>query len=205
MKTPRTLLAEFARRLAALGLVTGSEGNLSVRVGERIYTTPTGAFKSELSPEQVVVLDHEGRVLSGGRPSSEVLMHLAIYQARPEVRAVVHAHPPYTVALELAGHDFSRPYLAEAAVFLKQVVTIPFAVPGTPELPAALAPYLEKAEVFVLSRHGAVTLGRDLVEAFNRMCILEQEARVTWLALSLNPEVRSLSQEELERLRTAYP
>jgi len=199
VKSPRTLVAEFSRKMAASGLVVGSEGNLSVRVRERIYTTPTGAFKGELTPEEVVVLDLQGRVLEGGKPSSELPMHLAVYRARPEVCAVVHAHPPYTVALSLAGFDFARPYLAEAALFLRQVVTIPFAVPGTEELPEAMKPHLPEADVFVLSRHGAVTLGRNLAEAFNRMCILEQVSRVTWLALSLNPEAPPLSKEEVEK------
>ncbi len=201
MRFPRTLVAEFARKLAAQGLIVGSEGNISLRAKEYIYTTPTGVLKAELTPSQVVVMDSGGKVVEGGRPSSEWPMHVAIYQKRPDVKAVVHAHPPYTLALSLAGFDFSRPLLAEAAIFLKEIAVIPFALPGTEEVPKAMEPYLQKSQVFILERHGAVTLGKDLAEAFNLMLILEQVSRVTWLALSLNSEAKSLSPEELERLR----
>ncbi len=201
MRFPRTLVAEFARKLAAQGLIVGSEGNISLKAKEYIYTTPTGVLKAELTPSQVVVMDSGGKIVEGGRPSSEWPMHVAIYQKRPDVKAVVHAHPPYTLALSLAGFDFSRPLLAEAVIFLKEIAVIPFALPGTEEVPKAMEPYLQKSRVFILERHGAVTLGKDLAEAFNLMLILEQVSRVTWLALSLNSEAKPLSPEELERLR----
>ncbi len=201
MPFPRQTLAQYAQKLAQQRLVTGTEGNLSWRTKEGIYTTPSGRFKEDLRPEDIVLLDEEGRVLEGGQPSSELPMHLAIYRARPEVKAVIHAHPPYTLALELAGHDFSETHLIEAALFLGEIQTVPFAVPGTEEVPEKLGPFLSQGKVFVLSRHGAVTLGQNLAEAFNLMCILEKVSQVVWLAKSLNKELPSLSPEEKERLK----
>ncbi len=200
MKTPRSLLVAYAQKTASLGLITGSEGNLSLRVGQTIYTTPSGAFKADLRPEDIVEIDLSGQVISGGKPSSEALLHLAAYRRREDIKAVVHAHPPYTLALDLAGKDLETPYLAEAAIFLSQIKRIPFAPPGSEELAQLFEKEVEKAEVFVLARHGAVTLGRDLHEALNRMCILEKVAQVLWLALSLNSPLTPLSKAELKAL-----
>jgi len=201
MVSPRRSLVHYAQKLAHLGLVTGHEGNLSLRTREGIYTTPSGRFKEDLRPEDIVLVDEEGKVLEGGRPSSELPMHLAIYRARPDVRAVVHAHPPYTLALEITGHDFSEVHLVEAALFLGEIKLVPFAVPGTEEVPEKLAPFLSEGQIFVLSRHGAVTLGKSLDEALNLMCILEKVSRVVWLAKALEGDVAPLSPEELERLK----
>ncbi len=200
MNTPRTLLVSYAKKLAALGLITGSEGNLSLRQGQKVYTTPTGAFKGDLLPQEIVEIDLEGRVSAGGQPSSEVLLHLAIYKNREDVKAVVHAHPPYTLALDLAEKDLSTPYLAEAAIFLPRIVRIPFAPPGSKELVNLFEPHVREAEVFILSRHGAVTLGKDLHEALNRMCILEKVARVLWLAYAIKAHPKPLTPEELRPL-----
>ncbi len=195
MNTPRRLLVKGAKKLTKLGLITGSEGNVSLRQGEKIFTTPTGVLKDDLAPEDIVVVDPEGRCLSGGKPSSELLMHLNIYRRRGEIKAVVHAHPPFTLALDLAGYAFDEFYLIEAALFLKKIAVVPFALPGTPDLPKQMEPYLDQTNVFVLSRHGAVTLGKDLEQALNLMCILEQVSRVTWLAKTLRPKLPPLSPE----------
>ncbi len=197
---PRRALTWSARKMAQLGLIVGSEGNLSLRTNQGIFTTPSGRFKEDLQPEEIILVDETGKVLEGGRPSSELPMHLAIYRVREDVKAIVHAHPPYTLALELAGHDFSELHLAEAALFLGQIRVVPFAVPGSEELPAKLLPVLDGGKVFVLSRHGAVTLGRNLEEALNLMCILEKVSQVTWLAKNLNRELSGFTAEEWARL-----
>ncbi len=200
MNTPRRLLVKGAKKLTKLGLITGSEGNVSLRQGEKIFTTPTGVLKDDLAPEDIVVVDPEGRCLSGGKPSSELLMHLNIYRRRKEIKAVVHAHPPFTLALDLAGYAFDEFYLVEAALFLKKIAVVPFALPGTPDLPNQMEPYLDQTNVFVLSRHGAVTLGKDLEQALNLMCILEQVSRVTWLAKTLRPKLPPLSPEIAKKM-----
>ncbi len=205
MKFPRGLVSKFSKKLASLGLIVGSEGNISVKTrDDKIYITPTGVLKSELSPEEIVIVDLDGDLLEGKDPSSELPMHLSIYKKRPDVRAVIHAHPPYTLALSLAQFDFSSPILVEAEILLRDIVVIPFVVPGTDELPKVMEPHLEKTNVFILERHGAVTLGKDLSEAFNLMVILEEVSRVCWLAMAIKSNIRPLSSKELEKLRKAY-
>ena len=201
MPFPRHLIVEYTQKLAFNRLIVGSEGNISLRTKDGIYTTPSGKLKTDLRPQDIVLLDKEGNLLEGRRPSSEILMHLAIYEAREDVYAVIHAHPPYTLALELAGHDFSKIYLAEGALFLKEIAHVPFALPGTREVPEAMKPALLKSKVFVLSRHGAVTLGKDLAEAFNLMCVLEQVSRIVWRAKLLEPQLKPLSPEAIDRLQ----
>lgn len=202
---PRHLIVEYAQKLASNGLIVGSEGNLSLKARDGIYTTPSGKIKADLAPQDIVVVNEEGKILQGTKPSSEILMHLAIYRHREDVKAVIHAHPPYTLALDLAGHNFQETYLAEGAIFLKEIKRIPFAIPGTEEVPQALEKDLAQGQVFVLSRHGAVTLGRNLAEAYNLMCVLEQVSKVVWMAKLLNPEVQPLAPEALAKLEKLYP
>jgi L-fuculose-phosphate aldolase len=130
-----------------------------------------------------VVVDGRGERLSGaGRPSSELRMHLAAYAARPDVAAIVHAHPITAVALTVAGVPPPNDLVPEAAVTLGQVAVAPFATPGTEEVPASLAPLLPRHDVLLLERHGAIALGRTLGEAFDRMETLERVARVALVA-----------------------
>ncbi len=204
MRFPRSQIVEFSKKLVSMGLIVGSEGNISVKVKDRIYVTPTGILKGELSPERIVVVDPDGNLVEGRNPSSELPMHLNIYKKRPDVRAIIHAHPPYTLALSLAQFDFSSPLLVEAEILLKDIVVIPFVVPGTDELPKAMDPYLEKTNVFVLERHGAVTLGKDLSEAFNLMVVLEEVSRISWLAVAIKSNIKPLSRNELEKIRKIY-
>ncbi len=177
----REALSRYTRFLAREGLISGSEGNLSARQGERILITPSGGLKAELSPEEICEVDLSGRILSG-RPTSELLMHLEIYRRHPEVHAVVHTHPPYTLALSLAGHDFREHLLYEGEILLGEVARVPPKPPGTKELAEAVACALGKARVAVLERHGAVSVGRDLSEAVNLTLVLEKVSRVTYLA-----------------------
>lgn len=200
MRFPRSLLVEYARRAAEEGLLVGPEGNLSLKVKDRVYLTPSGVFKKDLRPEDVTVVEPSGKVLEGRRPSSELLMHLKIYEARPDISAVIHAHPPYTLALSLAGEDFSKAYLAETVIYLKEVGLVPYFKPGSEELAQAVAEETRAKNVLVLERHGAVALGKDLAEALNLLLILEKGARVTWLAKALTPELKPLSPEEVKAL-----
>jgi L-fuculose-phosphate aldolase len=180
----RRELVAICRRLHERGLIGAGEGNVSCRLGsDRLLVTPSGLSKGHLKPADLVVVDLAGRRRKGTRrASSELLMHLAAYAARPGVSAVVHAHPLAAVALTVAGLPAPNHLLPEASVVLGEVAVAPFATPGTAELPAALAPLLPGHDVLLLERHGALALGATLEQAFDRMETLERVARVALLA-----------------------
>jgi L-fuculose-phosphate aldolase len=179
----RREVVETCRRLHERDLIGAGEGNVSVRLGgERFLVTPSGANKARLSPADLVVVGADGRPLGGGRASTELRMHLAVYAARPDAGAVVHAHPVTAVAFTVAGIPPPNDLVPEAAVTLGEIAVAPFATPGTDEVPASLAPFLAAHDVLLLERHGALALGRTLSEAFDRMETLERVARVALAA-----------------------
>jgi L-fuculose-phosphate aldolase len=180
----RGALVETCRRLHARDLIGAGEGNVSVRLGsDRFLVTPSSANKGYLAPGDLVVVDAAGVVVEGsGRASTELRMHLAAYAARPDVAAIVHAHPITAVALTVAGAPPPNDLVPEAAVTLGELAVAPFATPGTDEVPASLAPLFPRHDVILLARHGALALGRTLVEAFDRMETLERVARIALVA-----------------------
>jgi L-fuculose-phosphate aldolase len=180
----REALVETCRRLHARDLIGAGEGNVSARLDDGTFlVTPSGANKGYLGPRDLVVVDAAGRVVRGtGRASTELRMHLAAFAARPDVGAIVHAHPITAVALTVAGVPPPDDLVPEAAVTLGPVAVAPFATPGTDEVPASLAPFLARHDVVLLERHGALALGRTRAEAFDRMETLERVARVALVA-----------------------
>src|SRR4029077_20138496 len=148
--------------------IVACEGNLSVRLGtERVLTTPTCMNKGMLEPEDLVVVDLEGRQLEGDRSmSSEVLMHLLFYRMRPDVNAVCHAHPITATGFASAGPALDQALLPEVIIGLGQVPLVRYATPGTADLSQALEPFVESYDALLLANHGAVTCGPDLLTAF---------------------------------------
>ena len=169
-----------AHRLDALGLVPACDGNLSARASENtLLVTRTQVRKRELNKHDLVEVDLGGRVTGGeGRPTTELGLHLAAYQERPEVQCVVHAHPPVAVGFACAGKGFGDPLMPEAYVHLGTVPVAPYATPGTPELEAAVRPLVQSHNAFLLENHGAVTLGTSVDQALDRMETLEHAARI---------------------------
>jgi len=202
--TARRELVELCRKLHARDLIGAGEGNVSLRLGpDRFLVTPSGKNKAELRPEDLLVVDGAGAVVEGkGRASTELRMHLAAYAARPEVMACVHAHPITAVALTVAGVPPPDDLVPEAAVTLGPIALARFAVPGTDEVPASLAPYFAGHETFLLERHGALALGRTLAEAFDRMETLERVARIA-LAARLLGSCTPLPAEAVDRVLRA--
>jgi L-fuculose-phosphate aldolase len=181
----REAVADVCRRLHARDLIGAAEGNVSARLPfeSEFLVTPSAVSKASLAPDHLVVVDEKGRIVRGvRRASTEIRMHLAAYAARPDVHAAVHAHPITAVGLTVAGAPPPDDVVAEAAVTLGPIARVPFATPGTDELPAALAPFLPAHDVFLLERHGALCLGRTLDEAFERMETLERVARIALVA-----------------------
>ncbi len=202
-------IVEVGRRLYAKGFIAGGEGNVSVRDGDRIYVTPGGACKGFLRPEDVVVTDLEGGRIRGARATSEILMHAAVYRRRPDVTAVVHAHPPVATGFAVSGRALDRPVLAEPVVTLGPVPVVPFGTPSTADLADRVAAAIGTAHALLLANHGALTVGETLWRAWERMETLEQYARITLVAQLLGGQ-RELSREDvalLEALRVpaGYP
>jgi L-fuculose-phosphate aldolase len=199
----RAQMVEVGRRLHARGLIGGGEGNLSARLGpQRLLCTPTGLNKGYMREEDLVVTDLEGDPQNElRRPSSELLLHLACYQERPDCLAVVHAHPPHAVALTLIGEELV-PCMPEAVTALGEVPTAPYATPGTALVADAVRPLLREAEVALMERHGALALGfgpRPLLDASDKMEMLDGVARVQLLASARRP-VTPLPAEERRTL-----
>ncbi len=183
----RALMCEIGRRLWQRGLVGATEGNLSARLSTRqILCTPTGASLGHMKPDELVVIDNQGKPVDGGTPSSEIKLHLRILAKRPDCQAVIHAHPPTATAFALAGEDIPDNLLPESAYVLGSVATIPFAMPGTDEVPDAIEPLLEDHKTFLMSHHGAVVMGKDLTDAYNRMETLERISQIILTARQLD-------------------
>ncbi len=194
-------LCEAGRRLAERGLIAGTEGNLAVRLAaDRVLVTPRGTAKGELREEDLVEVDLAGGRLRGIRePSTELDMHLAILRARPEVQAVVHAHPPVATGFATAALPLDCDCIPELLATVGAVPVVPFAVPGTPAVGERIRPYLAQHEALLLQNHGAVTLGRSLDQARWRMESLEQAARIL-LAARLVGGPAPLYPEDVARL-----
>ena len=191
------------RRLAELGLIGGAEGNVSVRLGpERILTTPSGASKVRLTARELLVTDSSGARIAGrAKPSSELAMHLAIYRSRPDVGAVVHAHPPSAVALTLAGFDLSAPLVPEAVTALGGgVPTASYQTPSTCQLAEAVVQTLGRLDACLMERHGAVSVGRGAWEALDRMETVERLAQIVLCARQLGASPAPLPPDEVATL-----
>ncbi len=185
------------------GLISAYDGNISLRLGPgRFLMTPSGVNKAFMQASDLVVIDAQGRTMRGGaRPSSEYRMHLAIYEAREDVGCVIHAHPPHCIACTLTGIPMDSLVLPETAFLLGAVATIPYETPGTDAFAGALLPHLPNRSALLLERHGSVTLGDDLWEAYNRLEALEHVARVLFISRGLG-ELRPLESGHVAALRS---
>lgn len=193
-------MIRVCRQLARQNLVAATDGNLSARQGERLLVTPSGVNKLWLRASELLWVDLEGRLLAGERqPTSEILLHLEAYRQRPDVGAVIHAHPPLATALTLAGVSLLEPYLPEVVLTLGGIPTAPYATTGTPALAAAVRELLPCYDAILLAQHGALTLGRDLRDAFNKMAKVEHAALIVLTARLLG-SARTLPPEEAAAL-----
>jgi L-fuculose-phosphate aldolase len=191
----------ICRMLHRKNYLAATDGNVSVRLKDRLLTTPSGVHKGLMEAEQVLTVDLNGRVLAGeGKPTSEIRMHLLAYELRPEVKAVVHAHLPYATACTLAGIDLLEPILPEVVITLGGIPTAPYATPGTEAVPAAIREFIGRYDAILLSRHGAMTVGENVRDAYNKMEKLEHTARVV-LAARLQGPLAPLPAAEAEKLR----
>jgi L-fuculose-phosphate aldolase len=198
----RADIVEVGRRLYARGFCASNDGNISIRVGDdRVLTTPKSVSKGFMSADMMVVVDLEGRKLAGDRDaSSELLMHLEVYRQRPDVRAVVHAHPPLATGFAVAGVPLDRAVLAEVITTLGSVPIAEYGTPSTPELPEAVRRYIKAHDGLLLANHGALTVAPEVFAAYYKMETIEHFARISLVARLLGGE-RLLSRDEVLRLQ----
>jgi L-fuculose-phosphate aldolase len=202
---PLASICLVCRRLHARNLLAAADGNVSALLEEgRIAITPSGVAKAGLEPNDLAFMAMDGTVLSG-RPSSERLMHLAVYRACPEARAVVHAHPPTAIAWTLAFPDQDRlpaDALPELILAAGSIPIVPYARPGTAAMGENLLPFLPEHRLLLLSRHGALAWGETLEEAYNGLERLEHACQILKAAFELGG-AKPLPGPELEALREA--
>ena len=177
-------VVEVCRKIDAREYVGGRDGNVSVRVGAgNVLVTPAGVRKGDLTSDDLILVDSTGAVVQGrGRASTETGMHLRIYELRPDVGAVVHAHPPVATGFAAAGLEMNECVLPEVVVGLGRVPLARYAAPGTPELSSSLDPLVAEHDAWLLENHGVVTAGADLSAAHHRMETVEHAARVVLVA-----------------------
>jgi L-fuculose-phosphate aldolase len=203
MQSEQTLKQEIVmicRMMHQKNLIAGLDGNVSVKCGDHLLTTPSGVNKGFLRMDQIIMVDWEGQVVQGeGQPTSEMAMHLAVYRLRSEVGAVIHAHPPLVTAFSIAGVSLEEFILPEVVMSLGLVPTAAYATPTTSEVPESIQGLIERYDALILERHGALTVGQDLLDAYNKMEKLEHSALVILTALQLG-RVRLLPPQEVEKL-----
>lgn len=200
----RRELARYSGWIAQLGFAPGTSGNLSARLGrDRLLVTPTGMSKRFLKPEDMVIVDLQGRLVAGDRnATSELSMHLAIYHLRDDVHAVVHSHPPVATAFACSGRGLDDRLCQEAIMTLGTVPLARYATTGTDEVAASLAPYIPAHDAILMENHGSVTYGATVLEAFLRTETLEHLAQVT-LACHQLGSPRPLGATEIAQLQLA--
>ena len=198
----REAICQVGKLLYDRGYVAANDGNISLKVEEdRLLITPSGVSKGRMTPDMLLVTDLEGKVVEGDRhPSSEGKMHLAVYRGRPDVRAVVHAHPPVSTAFAVRREGLETPYLSELVAGLGKVpCTDAFAMLSTEEVPESVEPYLPDHNALLLANHGALTVGADAITAYYRMETLELFAKISLTAHLLGGE-KEISEENIQKL-----
>lgn len=184
-------IVRFATRCYERGLLVAGDGNLSVRVGpNRLIATPSAVSKGWMTPAMMVVVDLAGNALepSAYKVSSEWPMHRIIYENRPDIHAVCHAHPPHATAFSVAGLSLSKAILSEVVLTLGCVPLAAYGTPSTRELTDAIEPYLQYHDALLMANHGAVAYAANIEQAFNKLETLEHTCKISLLARSLGNE-----------------
>ncbi len=194
---------DIGRRIYNKGFAAGNDGNLSYRLSENeVLCTPTMVSKGFLKPSDLCTVDMEGKQLSGHRKrTSEVLLHLAIMKARPDIKSVVHCHPPHATAFAVAREPIPQCVLPEVEIFLGDVPITRYEIPGGPEFAATVLPFVKKSNVIILANHGTVSFGESVERAYWWTEILDAYCRILMLARDLG-KVNYFNENETRDLLT---
>lgn len=198
----RREVCEICRRCYERGWLSATDGNVSVKIGrDRLLATPSGLHKGFLKPNDLIIVDMTGKRVTGPhRPTTELAMHIACYQERPDVNAVVHMHPTYCIAFSVAGETLAQCLLPEIVFTFGIIPTAPYSAPTTNEVPAAIKKYIHDFDAMILDRHGSLTVGSDLMDAYNKLERMEHVAQITHAARQLG-EVKPLTRQQIEQLQ----
>ncbi len=197
-------IVDIGRFIWQKGWVAANDGNITARMDqERLLATPTGVSKGMMHPDDLIVCDMNGRKLQGQKEqTSELAMHLTIYKLRPDIRAIVHAHPPVATGFAAAKKPLNLALLPEVIIGLGCVPLAEYGLPGTPELTEPMLPLIPKYDAILLGNHGAVCYGEDVYKAFFRMETVEHFARISLVAELLGGP-RVLPRDEVQKLLDA--
>ncbi|MCY7320871.1 MAG: class II aldolase/adducin family protein [Phormidesmis sp. CAN_BIN36] len=205
----RQAIVEVGQIAYQRGLLTANDGNISVRLPNgNILITPAGLCKGRLAPEDLLIVSPDGHLLYPAanphlKPTSEQPMHLESLRQRPDIRAVLHAHPPYAVALSVAGYDLRDDFLPEVCMTLRHIPTTQFALPSSPENAVAISQIICHHNALLLRQHGSLTVGQDLEEALTHLERLEHVAKVQYMAQTLG-QITSLPEAILLTIRSPH-
>ena len=175
----RKSICEIGDKMYMKGFVAANDGNISVKTGpDTIIVTPTGVSKGGMTPDSLVKMKLDGTIIGKNKPSSEVKMHIRVYQLNPSVNSVVHAHPPASTAFAIARIPMDRPIMSESILILGVVPVADYALPGTNEVPDSIEPYVNTYNAVLLANHGLLTWGSDITQAMYRMESAEQYCNI---------------------------
>jgi L-fuculose-phosphate aldolase len=201
-------IVDVGRLVWQKGWVAANDGNISIRLDQaRVLCTPTGVSKGRMPPDDLIIVDMQGNKLEGRKErTSEIAMHLTIYGIRPDIQAVVHAHPPVATGFATAGKPLNLALLPEVIIGLGCVPLAEYGLPGTPALTDPMLPFIPKYDAIMMGNHGAVCYGEDVYKAFFRMETVEHFARIALVAELLGgPKVLpSLEVRKLFESRERY-
>ncbi len=196
-------ICEIGKRIYNQGMVAANDGNISVKLSDKEFLcTPTGVSKGFMTPEYICKVDATGKVLQankGYKPSSEIKMHMRVYKERPDVGAVVHAHPIYATSFAIAGIPLTQPIMPEAVITLGCVPIAEYGTPSTEEIPDAVSKYLQYFDAVLLANHGALSFADTLLSAYHKMESVEFYAKLLYYSKQLGGP-KELSPEQVKKL-----
>ncbi len=197
-------IVDVCHKMWLKGWVAANDGNITVKVGDdRYLATRTGISKYDITAEHIGLIDGGCNIIESPsedwKPSSEVKMHIKCYNDRPDVGAVVHAHPPVATGFACAHLSLDDYCMIETVLAMGSVPLTPYGTPSTSEVPEAIAPYLQEHDVMLLENHGALAVGADLMTAYYRMESLEHQAKISLVARLLGG-AKDISRENIDRL-----
>ncbi len=196
-------ICEIGKRIYDKGMVASNDGNISVKISDNEFLcTPTGVSKGFMTPEYICKVDRDGKVIqanAGFKPSSEIKMHMRVYKERPDVNAVVHAHPVYATGFAIAGIPLTQPIMPEAVIALGCVPIAEYGTPSTEEIPDAVSKYLQSFDAVLLENHGALSFSDSLLSAYHKMESVEFYAKLLYISKQLGGP-KELSDSQVQRL-----
>ncbi len=196
-------ICEIGKRIYDRGMVAANDGNISVKLNDNEFLcTPTGVSKGFMTPEYICKVDRDGKVIQANgnfKPSSEIKMHMRVYKERPDVGAVVHAHPMYATGFAIAGIPLTQPIMPEAVITLGCVPIAEYGTPSTEEIPEAVSKYLQSFDAVLLENHGALSYADNLLNAYHKMESVEFYAHLLYISKQLGGP-KELSQSQVQRL-----